>query len=73
MRLGQPLDLLVAVAAQADLDFVLAVLRERVGHDSAAARAERQPLDVLFLREVRRDTERVAAGERPDPPDRERG
>ena len=35
---------------------------KRVGDQRPAARAERQPLDVLLLREVRPDAERVAAG-----------
>ena len=71
VRLGQPLDLLVTVAPQADRDVVLAVLRERVGDDGAAAGAEWQALDVLFLREVRRHPECVAARRAPDPADRE--
>ena len=50
----QPFDVLVAVARQPDLDLVLAVQRERVADQRAAARAERQPVDVLLLREVRR-------------------
>ena len=62
VRLAQALDVLVAVARQPDLDVVLAVLRERVADQRAAARAERQPVDVLLLREVRPDAERVAAG-----------
>ena len=62
VRLAQALDVLVAVARQPDLDLVLAVLREGVRDERAAARAERQPLDVLLLREVRPDADRVAAG-----------
>ena len=62
MRLAQALDVLVAVARQPDLDLVLAVLREGVRNQRPAARAERQPLDVLFLGEVRPDADRVAAG-----------
>ena len=54
VRLAQPFDVLVAVARQADLDLVLAVLRERVVDDRAAARADGQAVDVLLLREVRR-------------------
>ena len=71
MRLAQALDLLVAVAPQANLDLVLAVLREDVGTEDAAARADRQPLDVLFLRQIRRDPDRVAAGRSARPPDRQ--
>ena len=53
VRLAQAFDVLVAVARQPDLDLVLAVLREGVADQRAAARAERQPFDVLLLREVR--------------------
>ena len=63
VRLAQPLDVLVAVAREPDLDVVLAVLREGVRHQHAAARPEGQPLDVPFLRQVRRDPEGVAVRE----------
>ena len=62
VRLAQALDVLVAVPRQAELDLVLAVLRERVRDQGPAARADRQPLDVLLLGEVRPDADRVAAG-----------
>ena len=62
MRLAQALDVLVAVPRQSDLDLVLAVLRERVGDQGPAARADRQALDVLLLGDVRPDADRVAAG-----------
>ena len=44
------------------LEHVVGVERERVTHQSAADRAERQPVDVLILREVLADAERIAAG-----------
>ena len=62
VRFVQPFDLLVAIARQADLDLVLAILREGVGNQRTAARAQRQPFDVLLLRQVRAQTKRVAAG-----------
>ena len=62
VRLAQALDMLVAIARQPDLDVVLAVLRERVGNQRPAARPERQPVDVILLREIRPDADRVAAG-----------
>ena len=58
MRLAQALDVLVAVPRQADLDLVLAVLREGVRDQGPAARADRQPFDVLLLGEVRPDAAR---------------
>ena len=61
MRLAQAFDVLVAIARQPNLDLVLAVQREGVVDDGAAARADRQALDVLFLRQVRRNPDRVAA------------
>ena len=68
VRLAQALDVLVAVARQADLDLVLAVLREGVADQRAAARAERQPLDVLLLRDVRPERMVSPPGERPGLP-----
>ncbi len=53
VRLAQAFDVLVAVARQANLDLVLAVQREGVVDQRAAARAERQAVEVLLLREVR--------------------
>ena len=43
------------VAQQEDAELVLGVLREVVPEEQAAARAERQPLDVILLRVVRRN------------------
>ena len=70
LRLGQPFDVLVAVARQPDLDLVGAVEREGVADHRAAARAERQPVEVILLRQVRRAGRRrgspaTAAGRRP--------
>ena len=61
VRLAQALDLLVAVTGQANLNLILAVARERVGEQHAATRAGRQPLDVILLREIRREPIGVAA------------
>ena len=49
-------------AVQLGLEHVVAVERERVAHRGSADRAERKPVDVLVLREVLADAERVAAG-----------
>ena len=62
VRLVQPLDMLVAVARQTNLNVVLAVSRERVVNQRAAARAEGQAFEVLLLREIGRDSDGVAAG-----------
>ena len=62
VRLGEAFDVLVAVAREADLDFVLGVEREGVAERAAAARAEGQLVEVLLLREVGRKAEGVAAG-----------
>ena len=61
VRLAQPLDLFVAVAGEPDLNLILAVARECVLQQCAAARARRQPFDVLFLREVGAKAKGVAA------------
>ena len=58
----QPLDVLVPIARQANLELVVAVHREGVADERAAARADRQPFDVVFLREVGRRPDRVAVG-----------
>ena len=71
VRLAEALDLLVAVPRQPDLDVVLAVLREGVRDQDAAARPQGQPVDVSFLRQVRPDAEGVAVGERRRPADRQ--
>ena len=52
----EALDVLVAVAGQPDLDFVLAILRKRVVDERAAPCPDRQALDVLFLRDDRSPT-----------------
>jgi hypothetical protein len=54
LRLGQPFDVLVAVASEADLELVDGVLREGVSECRTTASAERQPLEVILLREVGR-------------------
>ena len=52
VRFGQALDVLVAIPHQPNLDLVLAVHRERVVDDRAAARPDRQPLEMFLLRQV---------------------
>ena len=71
VRLAQALDLLVAIARQADLDLVFPIPRERVVDDGAAARAEGKSLDVLLLREVWRHADRLAARRAARAPDRD--
>jgi len=61
VRLVQALDHLVAVTGEANLDVVVAVARERVADQRAPARAQRQAFDVLLLRNVGLDANRVAA------------
>ena len=58
---AEAFDVLVAVARESNLDLVLAVQREGVRDDGAAARAEGQSLEVLFLGEVSRKPDGVAA------------
>ena len=60
----QALDVLVAVARQPDLNLVLAVQRKRCTEQRAAARADRQTLEVLLLREVGRSRIVSPPGER---------
>ena len=55
MGLVQPLDMLVAIPRQTNLYVVLAVLRERVVNQRAAASADGQALEVFLLREVGRE------------------
>ncbi len=62
VRLRQSFDVLVAIAHQPNLNLVLAVHREHVLDDRSAAGADRQPLEMLLLREIRRDPDRLAAG-----------
>ena len=61
--LVEPFDVLVAIARQTDLDFVFAVRGKRVRIERAAPGADRQPVDVVFLRDVRPDAHCVAAGD----------
>ena len=64
MVFTQAFDLLIAVAGQADLDFVFAVLGEGVGNQGTASRSKREAFDMLVLGEVGVDADRVAAWER---------
>ena len=45
LRIGEPFDVLVAIARQPNLDFVGASEREGVSDDGAAASAERKSLE----------------------------
>ncbi len=49
-------------AVQLRLEHVVAVERKRIAHRGPADRAERQPVDVLVLRQILADAEGVAAG-----------
>ena len=69
MSLVQPLDMLVAIPRQTNLYVVLAVTRERVVNQRAAASADGQAFEVLLLREIGRDSDGVAAGRTAGPPD----
>ena len=60
VRFAEPFDVFVAVSRQANLDLVRAVERERVADERAAARAERQAVDVVLLGQVRRQHDDVA-------------
>ena len=62
VRFLEALDLLVTVAREPHLDFVVPILRENVGKRRAATRADRQALDVLLLRDIGRNAKRVATG-----------
>ena len=68
---AQPLDVLVAVAREADGHLVHAVDREGVRHQRAAPRADRQPFEVLLLGQVGTHADRRAAGREPRAADRE--
>ena len=59
-RLSQPADVSFQIAREPDLDLVLAVLDERVGHRHPAARAQGQAGQMIFLREVGRQANDVA-------------
>src|SRR6516162_4113757 len=53
--------MLVAVARQPYLKVILAIPRKSVTNQRATARADRQALGALFLRDVRLDSDGVAA------------
>ena len=53
LRLGESFDVLVPIARQANLKLVDRMLRERVSEDRAATSSERQPFEVILLREIR--------------------
>src|SRR5258708_5286570 len=53
--------MLVAIAREAHTDLVLRVERKGVVNGQAAARAYRKVVEMLFLRQVRRKRDRVAA------------
>ena len=55
VRLVQPLDVFVSVPRQLDLNLVFAIEREEMFERGAAARPERQAVDVILLRQVRRN------------------
>ena len=59
-RLPQPADVSFQIAREPDLDLVLAVLGECVGHRHPAARAQGQAGQMIFLREVGRQANDVA-------------
>ena len=59
VRFVQALDLLVAIARQPDLYFVLRILGKEVRNQRASTRSQRQPFHVFLLREVRPNPERV--------------
>src|ERR1043166_2168733 len=63
VRLCEPFDVLVAIARQANVDFVLRVVGERVRHGQSAARAQRETRERLFLREIGRKRDGIAAGQ----------
>ena len=71
VRIGQPLDVLIAIPGQANLDLVLAVEREGVGKHGAAAGANRKPLEMTLLREVGGHPDRFTAGRSARTADRE--
>ena len=71
VRPGKTLDVLVAVARQAHRHLVVAVDGERMLDQDTAARADRQPGDVLLLRQVRTEPDRGAARRAAGPADGE--
>ncbi len=54
VRLAEAFDLFIAVAHQADLNLVLAILRKLVRDRDPAARADRQSVEVRILRNIGR-------------------
>ena len=62
VRRGQPSDEADVRPPQLGLDHVLAVERKRVANQRAAARAERQSIDVPGLRQVEPDAMRLVGG-----------
>src|ERR1041385_8932093 len=69
VRLAQSLDVFVTVARETNLDFIFAVPWECVWNQRTATRAQRKPLDVFLLRDVRWNAKRVASGRAPWPAD----
>ena len=61
VRLGQTLDVLVAISRQPNLDLVLAVQWKCIRNDCAAASADRKAVQVLFLRQIRGNPDGFAA------------
>jgi hypothetical protein len=62
VRLLQSLDLFVAIAGEAHLNLVFAVLWKSIWNQRAAAGAEGQTLDAFLLCDVRLDPKRISAG-----------
>lgn len=58
---AQPLDMLVAVSHQSELDLILAVQRKRVVDHRTATCADREAVEVPLLGEVRWNPDGVAA------------
>ena len=61
VRLGQALDVLVAVSRQPNLDLVFAVQRKGIRDHRTAASADRKAVQVLLLGEVRLKPDGFAA------------
>ena len=70
-RFSQARDIPAQIARKPDLDVVVAVLRERVGHRRAAARADRQTGHMIFLRQIGRQPNGVGLQRRLCAADRE--
>ena len=71
MRFQQPFDVFVAVARQPDRDLVIAVDRELVTDECAAARAERKPVEMFLLRQIGPEPHSCAARRKARPSDGE--